>query len=422
MEINNKLKISFVIGKDFIFYLSSSIIALPITIILSPIFAKVLSAYDFAAIGYFSAVSIFTASIFTWSFYNYYMVEYSKNSQIENQKVLTSLFSFLLLIHVPLIIIVYFIFNTYLRISGSLFKSFPIMLIIAINSSLIISSGFWGVKLKYERKSFKYFLLVVIKLLSVNLLSYIFIVLFQMGATGKFLPGLIIDFLIALAFYFFVIKKIAIDWNIIKKAVRFSSPLVISVLLVIPIQYIDVMLLEKLNNLHEFALYNIANSIVGYFITLPLAILMVIEPDIFNLIADKRKKLLTIIFIGFVASITFLGTLYFLIAAPLVNYLTAGRYLKAQIYIGPFIIARCLDPIIYFLGFTLIALRLTKLGLFNVVVVCIMSFIIYPYFITLFGFMGAIYAKIIILLLWSVILLLEILNRNNKYILKFSTI
>jgi O-antigen/teichoic acid export membrane protein len=348
------------------------------------------------------------------------MLEFHKNSQIENQKILVSLFSFLLLIHVALIIIFYLVFDWYLYISESSFKAFPIVLIILMSSSFIIGSGFWGIKLKYERQSFKFFLLAASKVLFVSLLSYLFIVKSNMGAVGKFLPGLIIDFLIVLVFYFIAIKNLHIDWKIIKNALKITTPLVISVLLVVPIQSMDIILLERLNNVNEFAMYSIANTIVGYFILLPTSILMVIEPDIFELTGLKMKKRLIIIFIGFCLIIFMFACIYFIFSEYLVNYLTAGKYLGAQTFIGPFLIFRCIDPIIYFLSFILIKLRLTRLGLLNVIFLLFLSFFIYPYFIELYGFLGAIYSKVFIYSLWVIILVIEIYYRNNYYITKFS--
>ncbi len=408
--------------KDFIFYSSTSLLSFPINILFSPIFAKILTPNDFAEIGFFSTCSIFITAIFTWSFYNYYILDFHKNSKIENHKILTSLFSFLLLSHIALIGLVYLVFVCYFNVSKTSLSAFPIVLIIAMNSSFVIGSGFWTIKLKYERQSFNYFLLSASKVLLVSLLSYFFIVKINMGAVGKFLPGLIVDFFIILLFYHFVIKNLFIDWGIIRKALKLTTPLVISVLLLVPIQSFDIILLEKLNKVNDFAMYSIANSLVGYFIIVPTAILMVIEPDIFELTGLKMKKKLVLIFIGFCLGILLFASVYFYFSDFLVNYLTAGKYIGAQEFIGPFLIVRCLEPIIYFLSFILMKLQLTTLTMFNVILLLLLSLFIYPYSIEIYGFLGAIYSKVFIFSLWALIIMLEILFRNNQYIKKFSAL
>ena len=72
--------------KDSFFYFGSSIIALPVSVITSPLFAKNLSAYDFSAIGYFGAIMSFFLPITNLSFYDFYMLDYYKRDNAEKKK------------------------------------------------------------------------------------------------------------------------------------------------------------------------------------------------------------------------------------------------------------------------------------------------------------------------------------------------
>ena len=405
--------------KDSVFYFGAALVKLPIAIFTSPIFAKNLSASDYAAIGYFNTLSTFLMPIIALMFYNYYMTGYHERTKKENGAILQSLVSFLLIIDVIIVILAYFALNYYLITSGSKFDAHPLGLIVLTTSMFNMGFGFWGLKLRFERKSFYYFILQTSVMLFSTALGLLLVVKFQMGAIGRLLPTMIFKTGLFVLFFYLFIKQFKLDFVIIRKALIFCYPLVLSGLLTIPIIYLDKILLERLHNNDEFGLYNIAGTITGYFGLTTTALLQTFQPDIFRYVDKKNKHSLLQIFLVMLGFFIIGGLIFYSISGYAVEYLTAGRYTGAIKYIWLFIIVTCMQPISYFLAYVIIALKFTKLDLINKVIIAILSISSYHYLISYYHYFGALYAKILVLTLLSVIIVIEILNRNSKVIRRF---
>lgn len=392
---------------------------LPIAIFTSPIFAKNLSHTDFAAMGYFNNLSTFLMPILALSFYSFYMTGYQSRTKEENNTILQTLVSFLLVIDVFIVTIAFIGLKYYLEISGSEFNAYPLGIIVFLTAMFNMGFGFWGIKLRFEGKSFKYFILRTSMMLFSVGLGLLLVVRFQMGATGRLIPNMI--FLIGLfaVFFLLIVKRFKIDLDILKQAWLFCYPLLISALLVFPINYLDKILLERIHNSIEFGLYNIAGAIAGYFGMAASAVLQTFQPDIFKYVDKRNKRSLIQIFIVIVTVFIIGGGIFYSFSDYAVDYLTAGRYTDATKYISLFIIIVCLQPITFFLGNIIIALKLTKLGLLNTIFLASFSILIYSYLINNYEYYGALYAKITILSLSAVIVIIEVFNRNSKFISKF---
>ena len=151
-------------------------IQLPISVILSPIFSRNLSSDDFAAVGYFNALAMFFTPLFNLSFYNYYMLMYSRDNAEKNKELLQTLTSFLILSNIILIGIAILILQYYLLLSKSLFELVPLGIVIIITCASSIGLGLWKINLRFERESFKYFILTSGKALAVSAISLLLIV------------------------------------------------------------------------------------------------------------------------------------------------------------------------------------------------------------------------------------------------------
>ncbi len=405
--------------KDTSFYLGAALVKLPIAVFTSPIFAKNLSASEFAAIGYFNTLSTFLMPIIALMFYNYYMTGYHERTKEESIKILQSLVSFLLLIDIFIVTIAYYILKYYLIFSGSNFDAFPLGIIVFITAMFNMGLGFWGIKLRFERKSFKYFLLQTSMMLFSTGLGLLLVVKFQMGATGRLLPNMFFSIGIFVLFFIVIIKQFKIDFKIIKHAIVFCYPLIISGMLALPIMYLDKIFLERIHNDDEFGLYNIAGTIAGYFGMTTAALFQAFQPDIFKNVDMKNKKSLIQIFSVLIVLFLLGGVIFSIIAPYTVDYLTAGRYLGATKYIVLFVIIAGLQPVLYFLTYIIIAMKLTKLDLLNQVFVAIVSLVVYYKFISDYAYFGALYGKIFIMLIMLVVISFEILYRNSKFIKRF---
>ena len=396
---------------DFIFYAASSIFSFPITLLLTPIFATYLTEKDFSQMNYFSQYSIILGPIFSLSFYQYFMYIYYKKTEAERNIILVSIFSFLLIFGLILIPFLFFLIKYYLIWTKSNLLSIHIILIILLNSILSVGYGLWSINLKYERKSIKYFFLSIFRILSVGLLSYLLVRNLALGAIGRFIAFFIADFVIFISYYFLYIKKISIKSLIIKDALLFSTPIILSTVLIFQVQNSDYFQLEHIHNIKEFANYTMANMIAGFFVVVYSSILSVIEPDIFQLIQQRNKqKLIRIAFI-FLIIILLSDTIGFVLSNFLINYFSNGRYNSAIIYFKPLLFVRSIEIYIYFLGTFITALGLTKAHFLAILLIFIFSFLIYSSFISKFNYIGAVYAKLFLMSLWLTFILIIIRYR-----------
>ncbi|MDP3463669.1 MAG: hypothetical protein Q8S18_12835 [Bacteroidales bacterium] len=405
--------------KDSLLYMGASLIKLPIAFVTSPIFARNLSLTDFAAIGYFNTLSTFLMPVIALMFYNYYMTAYHSRSTEENKTILQSLVSFLLIIDVLIVSLSFIVLKYYLISSNSSFNAYPLGLIAFITAMFNMSIGFWGIKLRFERKSVKFFILQTSNMLLSVGMGIVFVVTLKLGAVGRLLPNMIFNILLFVLFFKVIVNKFSINWNIVKKAWLFCYPMVISGLLALPIMYLDKMLIERIHNNSEFGLYNIAFTIAGYFGMVTVAIFQAFQPDIFKLVESKQKVKLIQMLILIILIYIVGGGVFYGIAPWAVDYLTAGLYYESIKYLLPNLIIFALQPTTYFLTYIIIALKMPKLDLMNQIIIGLLSLVIYSLLIIKFQYFGALYGKILILIILLSIISLQIYYRKTRMIKSF---
>lgn len=405
--------------KDASLYFGAAMIALPISIFTSPIFAKNLSAYDFSALGYFSAIMSFFLPLINLSFYNYYMLDYFKREENESKNILRSLFSFLLIYNIFIITLGYLIIHLYLKSIDSQFNAFPLGLIVLLTGIVTLGRSFWLLRLRFERKSISYFLLSSIFLVSNVALGIVLVTQYHLGALGKLIPAMIIDLVICTIFILKFIKKIQIDFTIVKKAILFSFPIILSALLNLPLLTLDRILLERINNVNEFAYYSIAFGFAGYVYTFINAISMAIEPDVYKCVGERNKFKLVQLFMLLLFAVIVSCFTFISFSEPIVKFLTAGRYMGAVKYANLLVISQSLLALVYFLGSILTALKLTRFELLATIVIAITSIGTLLIFIFYYQYFGAIYSKLFTFILWFGILGLGLFFRNSKLMKPF---
>ena len=184
---------------------------------------------------------------------------------------------------------------------------------------------------------------------------------------------------------------------------RIAFPLVLAAYAYVPISNIDRIFLERLNNISELGLYNIGITIAGYIQLAYTALALAFEPDVFQSVAQKNYKklfqLFLVMFIPYLAAVL----IFIILSGSIVNILTAGRYLGAQVYTNIAIISVFISGVYWFFDKTLIALGKTKLNLYINIIGGLSSLIVMYCAVTNYGFIGAAYGKILLSLLIAAI-------------------
>ncbi len=421
--INNRLEIflksNFLTQiKNSIFYFGASVIQLIISLYTSPIFAKNLSTTDFAIIGYYLTIQSFLSIFFTFSFQSYYINVFFKNSETDRKKILSTIIIFSTVFNLILSTIIFFALKLYFSETSVIIPSYPYQFLLIGIMYLNVYATLFEVNFRVNKKAINYFIFKTLLIFSNIVLALLFVVHYKMGAEGRMIATFLSQFLYAIIAIIFLSKILTFKFSKIelKKAIRFSLPLVISSIFYFPIISLDNIYLEKLNNLNSLGLYNIGLNVANYLFVMFFAIYQAIEPDIAKHTIQKNKAAL-IKTIGLFSIILCLCTLLFILfSKTILNYLTAGIYTSAYNYANLLAFSFFLVIIFSFLNCILMHLQKTRLLFIINVIGGLSSFAVYHYLISIYTFEGAAYGRIILFALMALLCVFFISQRNKKWL------
>jgi O-antigen/teichoic acid export membrane protein len=401
-------------------YFLGSIVQSILALIASPIYAYHLSADEFGILGYFGAISNFLAPLFILGMTSVYMMQYFRQSEADNKKLLFNITFFLCCFNTIIMFISYiaiYLYFQYLQVNIPL-NPFAWFVLIALILENI--KHFVLINLRIRKEAFDFFIFSSINALLSFALGLLFVAYFKWGAEGRmFAP--IVSTLILLPYCIYILRKyttINFNINIFFKAAKAAIPLVLAAYAYVPIENIDRFYLERINNLSELGLYNIGVTIAGYVLLAYVALGSAVEPDIFKAVAEKDNKRLINSAIMIFVPYSLLVVIFMLFSRIIIWLLTAGRYVAAQEYTNITLIAVFLMSIYWFLDKIFIALGKTKLNLLINVSGGVSSIIIMYFAVDNYQFIGAAYGKVlvaIIIVVVASILVYVNLRRQNTY-------
>lgn len=383
-------------------YFGGSFIQLIAGIFTQPIFSRYLEATDFAIIGYFTSITLFFLPLSNLSLTSYYLMRYFRQTEDQNKVTLSNILNFLTMTNLIVIVVAYGILFWYFTALRVEFDLFPFAMITLLSMVFDIHKTFFLIDCRIKKKGWTYFFVSVVAIFFNIGFSLYYVVTLHGGAAGK-LAGPLTSHIIVAVLVVYMLSKInnyrlsyKFSFHEIKTALLYSFPLILSAYAYFPIQNIDKIYLERLNNPDEFGFYNIGFMLSTYLSTLTVALFQGFEPDIYKFIVkNNSKKFIAFSFI-YIALIALLIAFFILFSRPIADYLTAGRYTRAFVYANYNVIAVLLMRIAGLFNVVLKAREKTKSLLYVNLTVGIVSLIVYKLFILRWGFFGANYARIFI--------------------------
>jgi O-antigen/teichoic acid export membrane protein len=408
--------------KDAGLYFLGSIVQSVLALIAQPIYSMHLSASEFGILGYFEAIRSVLVPVFILGMTSYYLMRYFKQSETDNKILLFNITFFLFCFNSLIILIsyagIYFYFEE-MNVSIPL-NPFAWFILVALLLDNIKS--FVLINYRIRKKAMSFFVFSAINSLLNFGLGLLFVAYFKWGAEGRMLAP-IISSLAILPYALFILMNYS---TIIFKPVLFFKaaikvfPLVLAAYAYVPMVSIDRFFLERLNNLPELGLYNIGITIAGYVHLAYIALGSALEPDIFKAVAEKDYKRLIrsglIIFLPYLLVIL----IFLMLSGTIISILTAGRYVAAEKYTNLALISVFLMGLYWFLDKIFIALEKTKMNLLINTIGGIFSIIIIYLAIDKYQFLGAIYGKVLAILL--VIITSSILVIKNLRAYKYGQV
>ncbi|WP_315814283.1 lipopolysaccharide biosynthesis protein [Paraflavitalea speifideaquila] len=307
--------------------------------------------------------------------------------------------------------------KVYFNVQHIEFDFFPYAILTFSKVYLQCIFAFYFMHLRLQKKARAFFNINVLY----NLLNVVFVLLLVVvmrgEATGRMQGLLIVNLAIGTYAFSRQVKKLYINFTIVKDALHFCWPLMLSALLTWFFSGFDTLLLERVNDMNNLGLYSVAVRVASYFLLFSTSIDSTFEPDFYKHISNNnRKGLLKVILTS--NALKILPVLVFLAAAELVmGILTNYRYMDATGFARIMVFASITRSISFTLSMTMVACGYSKLSLVEKLTGSVLVVVMYVFLINKYGFTGAAWGQVLSYAIMSVISLafLTWLYMNKKY-------
>lgn len=380
------------------FYFGGSLIQLVFAFFSQPIYAKYLSAEDFGILGYFTSVQGFFTPLFLFGMTQFYMMNYFRKNETENKVLLFNILAHLSIANVIISIIgfvcLYFIFS---KLSVSVpFMPYSLLLLLILYFNIFTS--FILINLRIRKKAFTFFLFSSLPPVLNVFFGLSFVISFHMGADGKMLGQVTTNFILGLLSLIYLRKFLIFkrDLSFFRKSLSQVLPLVGAGYAYYPINSLDKLFLERLDNLSELGFYSLGLTAANFINMASRALFMAFEPDIFKLVINRNFNKLKKLGSVFLLLVLFMIILFITFSPYLMDFLTSGRYTRAYKYANMYSIGIFFMQVFGFANAIIIALKKTKQALYVNLIGGVAAIISYFFMIRWFEFQGANIAYIII--------------------------
>lgn len=389
--------------KSLSLYLLATIVSSLVSVLMNPFLAANLSPKDYAIIGYFTSFSTLISFIISFSFLSYYSRNYYKIKEDERQLVLNTLIISQVFLGFVSLSFVFIGFYFYMQIAKVNFPFFPFAILCFIPVFFNSFYSFLLVEKRMKRQALSYFKITSINTISIALFAILFVVILKQGAIGRFWSLLLPAVGMGVFSVFKLVSEFQYSWKILKDAIAFGWPISLSAILYYFMSGIDIAMLEQLNNPTTLGIYNVAVQITSYLYVFYAAIVQTFEPDIYKAIADDNRKKLIQIVSGVVILNAIPTVLFIILAHPVVNILTYGRYVESTQFAQILAIKNIPLSLCFLSSNVIIGYGYPKVELINRAIGAFLSVIMFKYLINNFGFGGAAWGQSIALILMTLI-------------------
>lgn len=382
-------------------YLLANIIASAVGVLINPFLAANLSPEDYAIIGYFISLNTLFLPLVSFSLISFYT---RKFFSVNNEKLLlirNTLITFQLLGGLISLIIIAVVFNIYAQKVNLSFEVFPYFYISVFTVYFTGFFSFLLTELRLKGNAKLFFKYNIIKIIVNTSSAILLVVIFNLGAQGRLTALLITSVVTA----FLGLKKLRIKYVINKKilseALLFSWPIFISAILYFVFGGFDRVLLERLDDNPTLGIYNVAYQITAYIGIFGTAILQTFDPDIYKATAKQNIGQAMKIVVVIVGLVLLISIAFYILASPIINILTYGRYLDAVPYAKILVFRNVAIALAFASSGVIIGLGFPKIELANRIIGSIIAYVMYTYLITKYEFIGAAWGQTISLIMMS---------------------
>ena len=385
--------------RNTLLYLGASAFGAALSMITIPLFSRYLSRADFGTVGYVMSINAFLAPFFTLSVNSWYIREYYREPDPARRDTLLSTcvaytMAWGLLLTVGLLGIGSFVF----RAAEVRVAFYPFMATALLGNLGLGVFAYATLQYRIQQRAGAFALLTITQALLQNILGLWLVIQLGQGPQGR-LTGAAAGTLLAGAAGLAVLWP-QLHWRFepaaLRRALRFSLPLIPVALIALLFDTLDRVFLERLNfPLADIGLYNVAMQYGGMINILALSIYRTYEPTYFKLAADNNYGQMNRSFIGIIG--LFGGTALVLIglAGFVIDVLTHGKF-GPSVHLSRVLLVGFFLKAVYQLGgVLLVTTGRTKQLMTNSLIGLTLYAAASYYFLLWLGVEGAAWAKLV---------------------------
>lgn len=395
--------------KNASLYFLVTLISSVIGLVVFPFMAKNMSPEDYNITGYFSSFNMLLLPLLNFSLITYYSRNYFKFSEERRDVIADTLLKSLLIFGSVLIPIVTIGFTLFFKITDVALPIFPFFILSILSTFFNNFLTMLQVKYRMQRKASKYFKLTLFSSILSTVLTLTLVVGFKLGAFGAMFAPALISIIVAVYTFKVMYNNNKFEMNILRDAIKFGWPLSLSAMLWYFISGIDKVFLEQLNDIDNFALYNIGGSIASRLGIIYTALGQTFEPDIYKAIAENKLKKVLLILAGVIVVVVVVNLLFILLSKPLIKLLTADIYNGSYVYANILTLKNITNAVYYSTITIIVGFGFTKYDLLIRVLGTGFSILTYKILIDKFQFIGAAWAQVFSFLILSIISIIIIM-------------
>ena len=375
-----------------------------------------LSHTDYAIIGYYSAFGSLLSPIISFSLQSYY----ARNYHLLDFDTRKKLYNCLMTVFLTLSLAAFLLFwGGYYIYHKNFVTSIPFTPYALLSFLPLYFSSFYNLyllDLRMEDKPKQYAAITVTNSLLGALLSILLVYVLKFGAIGKLVSTLLVSILFSV--FCLLVKKVHFQWvwMLIKPALKFCFPLMLSGVLAFFFLGIDRPMLAELDDNFNLGLYNVGLQISAYLAIFGAVLLQTFDPDLYKYtsLGQHRKVFLLVVMVT--SACAFPNLVFMLVSKPLIGLLTAGRYIEASEFANILCIKNITTTFAYIMSGVLIGYGFPQYELLNRAIGAFFAFMLYKILISNLGFYGAAWGQSLTWLVMGIIscLCLFILKRKKK--------
>lgn len=347
LKIKNYLSTFYVRYKNSLLFASSTFIVQGLNAITLPIFTRLLNQSDYGVLSASSSVQDFSTAIFRLGSQQAVLKQYAEYGENEKRQYLFSVILFSLFW--SLILFGLFLFFNFL-LDISLFDNvafYPYLVIAILTASFSTSYALFQSYLRILNVSRQFIILTVTLVLVNIILSLILITIYELGALGKLLGGIISYFIVFCYIFFKSFSKFKIKYWV--DAIRFGYPLAISSIVFSVVMMYTVSYLSKNVSLNELGIYHIGRNL-GLLIPdfLFQSLILTYQPFIYNRLRENNIDKVSYHNRIIILSLIFAILIAFVFAKYIILVFTTQEYLESLFLMRLFLISYLFKILYYF--------------------------------------------------------------------------